>query len=92
MCLGIPGKVIALVEGSDVTAVVDISGVQRVVDMTCVIPVGGSVADVLEQWVLVHVGFAMMILDEEEARKTLVILQELGEVEEELSVMKKMNE
>jgi hydrogenase expression/formation protein HypC len=92
MCLGIPGKVIALVKGSDITALVDIAGVQRVVDMTCVIPVGGRVSDVLEQWVLVHVGFAMMILDEEEARKTLVILQELGEVEEELSVMKKMNE
>lgn len=87
MCLGIPGQVIALVEGDAISALVDIAGVKRVVDMTCVIPEGGQVSDCLNLWVLVHVGFAMSIIDEEEAHKTLLILQELGEVEEELRAM-----
>lgn len=87
MCLGIPGQVIALVDGDAVSALVDIAGVKRVVDMTCVIPEGGQVSDCLSQWVLVHVGFAMSVIDEEEAQKTLAILHELGEVEAELRVM-----
>ena len=39
-------------------------------------------------WVLVHVGFAMSRINEEEAMATLKILNELGEVQEELTAMK----
>jgi len=39
-------------------------------------------------WVLVHVGFAMSRIDEQEAAATLKILEELGEVEPELDAMR----
>jgi len=38
-------------------------------------------------WVLVHVGFAMSRIDEEEASRTLAMLEELGEIQEELDAM-----
>ena len=44
--------------------------------------------DYIGEWVLVHVGFAMSHLDEEEAQRTLALLQELGEYQEELDAMK----
>ena len=39
-------------------------------------------------WVLVHVGFAMSVIDEDEAAKTLDALRQLGEVQEELDRMR----
>jgi len=42
-----------------------------------------SHADCVGEWVLVHVGFAMSRLDEQEAMKTLELLQELGEMDQE---------
>ena len=47
-------------------------------------PVNKCIGD----WVLVHVGFAMNRIDEDEAQKTLEILAELGEVQEELEAMR----
>ena len=43
--------------------------------------------DLVGQWVLVHVGFAMGIVDEAEAQKTLELLQALGDVAEEHAAM-----
>jgi hydrogenase expression/formation protein HypC len=39
-------------------------------------------------WVLVHVGFAMSRIDEEEAARTLALLAELGEAQQELAAMR----
>ncbi len=88
MCLGIPGKIVEIVDPETLMAKVDISGIQRPVNIACIVgdeyPPEACVGD----WVLVHVGFAMSRIDEDEAQKTLQILEELGEMQEELDAMR----
>ncbi|MEW7312756.1 HypC/HybG/HupF family hydrogenase formation chaperone [Buttiauxella gaviniae] len=73
MCIGIPGQIVEkLPDGS---AKVDVCGIQRDVNLMLV----GDAQ--IGQWVLVHVGFAMSIIDEAEARDTLDALQNMFEVE-----------
>jgi hydrogenase expression/formation protein HypC len=84
MCLGVPAKVVEIRNAEQHIALVDIGGVRREVDIACVVdPTAGADA-LLNKWVLVHVGFAMSVIDEEEAARTLAILEELGEVQEAL--------
>ena len=66
MCLGIPGQVVSRLD--DGLARVDISGVRRVVSIAFTPEAGPG------DWVLVHVGFALARIDEEEARATLDLL------------------
>jgi len=68
MCLGIPGQVVALLD--DGLARIDVSGVRRDVS------VAFTPEAVPGDWVLVHVGFALARIDEEEARATLELLAE----------------
>jgi hydrogenase expression/formation protein HypC len=49
--------------------------------------VGETPADLIGQWVLIHVGFAMSLIDEDEAAKTLEALRDLGEAQETLAQM-----
>lgn len=76
MCLGIPGQI---VEIGDVTvapvAKVMVSGAKRTVDLSLVLEDGVAQDD----WVLVHAGFALSKLDEQEARELLAVLQEMSE-------------
>jgi len=62
--------------------------VKRPVNLACVIDEEHPIERCIGDWVLVHVGFAMSRIDEAEAQKTLAILNELGELEEELTAMK----
>lgn len=78
MCLGIPGQIVEITDREALLGRVDISGVRRVVNLACVID-GGTLDDLIGQWVLVHVGFAMSRIDPEEAAATLKALEELGE-------------
>ncbi|WP_213992143.1 hydrogenase maturation factor HybG [Sodalis sp. dw_96] len=75
MCIGIPGKILSV--GSDIhqPAWVEISGVQRKVNIALVCE--DSPAALLGRWVLVHVGFAMSLMDEHEAQDTLMTLQSM---------------
>jgi hydrogenase expression/formation protein HypC len=72
MCLGIPGQVVERQAGSDL-ALIDVSGVRRVVNVA-----------LLEEdvragdWVLIHVGFALALIDENEAQRALSMLQMMG--------------
>jgi hydrogenase expression/formation protein HypC len=66
---------------------VDVSGVQREVNVACIIEDGMPVEDCIGDWVLVHVGFAMSRIDEAEAAATLRVLNELNEVQQELAAM-----
>ncbi|NLK26606.1 MAG: HypC/HybG/HupF family hydrogenase formation chaperone [Euryarchaeota archaeon] len=75
MCLAIPGKVIK-VEGSQ--ADVDFGGVLRKINVSLVETVPG-------EWVVVHAGFAIEKIDEEEAQETLRLWQELLDFEEQLN-------
>lgn len=88
MCVGVPGQIVAIVDADRDTATVEIGGIRRVINISCVIGEGRSHADCVGEWVLVHVGFAMSRIDEDEAIKTLQLLQELGEMDEEMLMMR----
>ncbi|MEM1415963.1 MAG: HypC/HybG/HupF family hydrogenase formation chaperone, partial [Myxococcota bacterium] len=61
---------------------VEIAGVRRLTNLACVIDEAHPLESCVGDWVLVHVGFAMSRIDEEEAKRTLAILEEMGEVME----------
>ncbi|MGY5955411.1 hydrogenase maturation factor HybG [Kosakonia sp. BK9b] len=75
MCIGVPGQVVAVGEDFHQLAQVDVCGVRREVNIALVCE--GEPGALLGQWVLVHVGFAMSLIDEEEARATLEALRSL---------------
>ncbi len=87
MCVGIPGQIVAIVDTATDTATVQIAGIRRAINISCVVGADRTHADCVGEWVLVHVGFAMSRIDEDEAIKTLQLLQELGEMAEELQLM-----
>ncbi|EHC83745.1 metallocenter assembly protein HypC [Salmonella enterica subsp. enterica serovar Senftenberg str. A4-543] len=68
MCIGVPGQIRAI-DGNQ--AKVDVCGIQRDVDLTLVGSCDENGQPRLGQWVLVHVGFAMSVINEAEARDTL---------------------
>jgi hydrogenase expression/formation protein HypC len=74
MCLAIPGQIVSIL---DHLALVDVVGVRRRVDVSLVEPDGIAPGD----WVLIHVGFAMSKIQEEEAFDQLRMLTVLGEAD-----------
>ncbi|MEZ6877480.1 HypC/HybG/HupF family hydrogenase formation chaperone [Enterobacter sp. KBR-315C3_2022] len=84
MCIGVPGQ-IRSIEGNQ--AKVDVCGVLRDVDLTLVGDRDESGAPRLGQWVLVHVGFAMSVINEAEARDTLEALQNMFDVEPDVGAL-----
>ena len=77
MCLGIPGQIVELVDPQHHIAKVDVSGVRRNVNVGLL--AGGDDAVGIGDWVLIHVGFALSKIDEEEARATREFLEHLGD-------------
>jgi hydrogenase expression/formation protein HypC len=75
MCLGIPGQLVELVDSNDQLARVDVSGVTRVINIGLLEDEPVKPGD----WVLIHVGFAMSKIDEEEANLALATLQLMGQ-------------
>jgi hydrogenase expression/formation protein HypC len=88
MCLGIPGRIVALDPENDRLAIVDVGGMRRKVNISCIVGEGQSRESCIDTWVLVHVGFAMSRIDEVEAQRTLELLFELGEAQQELAAMR----
>lgn len=88
MCLGIPGRIVEVVDASRLLALVDVGGVRRQVNVACIVDDNHKIENCVGDWVLVHVGFAMGRIDEEEAAKTLALLKELGEAQKEMEAMK----
>jgi hydrogenase expression/formation protein HypC len=87
MCLAIPGQVLELVDPGNQIAKVDVVGVRRNVNVGLLADEGGGVQP--GDWVLIHVGFALSKVDEEEAHATLRLLQQMGaEYEQELEDLK----
>jgi hydrogenase expression/formation protein HypC len=77
MCLAIPGQVIELFPQQPNIALIDVVGVRRKVDL-------GLLQDnlpVMGDWVLIHVGFAMSKISEEDAIDQMRMLRMLGEAE-----------
>ncbi len=87
MCLGIPGQIVAISDADNSRGIVSISGVRREINLHCVIDDEHPVESCVGAWVLVHVGFAMSRIDEDEAARTLAVLAELGEMQAELEAM-----
>jgi hydrogenase expression/formation protein HypC len=78
MCLGIPGRVVDIREDQGLAmGTVDFGGVRREI---CLAYVSDQVKP--DDYVIVHVGFAISRVDEEEARRTFDALQAMSQLEE----------
>jgi hydrogenase expression/formation protein HypC len=74
MCLGIPGQIVEITDTANHLAKVDISGVRRTISVRLL----AEDPPKPDEWVLVHVGFAMAKIDEREAAMTLDQVQKMG--------------
>jgi hydrogenase expression/formation protein HypC len=89
MCLAIPGQVLAMVDGPNRLAQVDVVGVRRTVNIGLLDAADGTPGVQPGDWVLIHVGFALSRIDEEEAHATRRLLEQMGaEFEQELEELK----
>ena len=70
MCLGIPAQVMELAES---VAVVEVGGVRREVSVELLDDVTAG------DWVIIHAGFAISVMDENEARETLLLFKEMAD-------------
>ena len=83
MCLAVPGQIVEVVDDANHVAQVDIAGVRRNVNIGLLDGIGPG------DWVLIHVGFAISQVDEEEAIATRRLLEQMGaEYEQELEELK----
>jgi len=88
MCLGIPGQIVRIDDAARKLATVDVGGIKRQVNIACIVSETHPVEACVGDWVLIHVGFAMSRINEQEAAETLKILTELGEAQAELEAMR----
>jgi hydrogenase expression/formation protein HypC len=87
MCLAIPGQVVEFVDEENRLATVEVAGVRRTVNVSLLDDDDSSAE--AGDWVLIHVGFALSKVDEDEARATLRLLEQMGaEYEQELEELK----
>jgi hydrogenase expression/formation protein HypC len=87
VCLAIPGQIVEVVDEVNRLATVEVAGVRRTVNIA-LLDVGETGA-APGDWVLIHVGFALSKVDEDEARATLRLLEQMGsEYEQELEELK----
>ena len=85
MCLAIPGKIVEIVDAENHLAKVDVGGVRRSVNIGML---DGENGVTVGDYVLIHVGFAMSKIDEQQAEETLRVLKEIGEYEPEFEQFK----
>ena len=87
MCLAIPGQIVEVVDQANRLAKVDVAGVQRTINIGLMDADGDGVGP--GDWVLIHVGFAISQVDEEEAIATRRQLERMGaDYEAELEELK----
>ena len=77
MCLAIPGQIVEIVDAANRLARVNVVGVHRSVNIGLLDGDAGGARP--GDWVLIHVGFAMSKIDEDEARATLELLERMGD-------------
>jgi len=78
MCLAIPGKIVELVTDQNCVGTVEVTGVRRKVQLGLLEDDMPKVGD----WVLIHVGFAMSKISEQDAMEQMRLLRALGETEQ----------
>jgi hydrogenase expression/formation protein HypC len=87
MCLAIPGQVVEVVDDAHRLALVDVAGVRRNINIGLLDDGATGVGP--GDWVLIHVGFAISQVDEQEARATREMLERMGEnYEQELEELR----
>jgi hydrogenase expression/formation protein HypC len=87
MCLGIPGRIVEIIDEDLRLAKAEVSGVRRNINIGLVHHEEEQVE--IGDWVLIHVGFAMSRLNETEAQSQLQALEEIGEAyEQELAELR----
>ena len=84
MCLAIPGRIVEIVDQDNQIAKVEVGGVKRNINIGMLDKEEARVGD----YVLIHVGFAMSKVDEQEAEETLRVLKEIGEFDLEFEQFK----
>ena len=88
MCLGIPGQIVEVHDAARNLAMVDVNGVRRSVNLACIVSESHPAGACVGQWVLIHVGFAMSIIDEAEAARTLELLTQMSELQAEFEAIR----
>ena len=88
MCLGIPGQIVEIIDEDNKLAMVNVSGVKRKINITCIVDETHPPQSCVGDWVLMHVGFAMSRIDEVEATKTMELLTQLGEAQQEMDLIR----
>jgi hydrogenase expression/formation protein HypC len=78
MCLGIPGQITEITSPEHKLAMVNIGGVKRQINIACIVDEQHPPEACIGDWVLIHVGFAMNRINEQEAAETLQLLQEIA--------------
>ncbi|HKG53678.1 MAG TPA: HypC/HybG/HupF family hydrogenase formation chaperone [Anaerolineales bacterium] len=79
MCLGIPGKIIEVYEKDSLKmAKIDFGGIAK---EACLVYTPEAEVG---QYALIHVGFAISLMDEEEAQETLKLIKEVIDIENEI--------
>ncbi|MGH3946782.1 MAG: HypC/HybG/HupF family hydrogenase formation chaperone [Pseudonocardiaceae bacterium] len=79
MCLGIPGEVIEILRDQPDLAMVDVSGVKRAINIGLLTDDPPAPGD----WILIHVGFALSKIDEQEAKAAMDFLIGIGQAYED---------
>ncbi|WP_029722128.1 HypC/HybG/HupF family hydrogenase formation chaperone [Saccharopolyspora rectivirgula] len=74
MCLAIPGEIVEVSSDRDDIAKVDVSGVRRNINIGLL-----GEPPAVGEWGLIHVGFALSKIDEEEAKAVLDFLSNVGQ-------------
>ena len=88
MCLAIPGRIVEVIDEANRLATVEVAGVRRTVNIG-LLDVDEDGGAQVGDWVLIHVGFALSKVDEDEAIATLRLLEQMGaEYEQELEELK----
>ena len=89
MCLAIPGRVVEVFDDDNQLARVDVTGVRRTVNVALLEDSDTRSVALEGQWVLIHVGFALARIDEQEALDTLELLNQMGaEYDQELQELR----
>ena len=76
MCLGIPTQIIQVTDPDEALVLVELEGVRREVNVAMLLN-DATISELIGCWVIVHAGFAIGAIDEEEAQKTLDLLAQV---------------
>ena len=82
MCLAVPGRVVEIMDDGDIAfrrAKVDFGGIRKEINLAY------TPEAVVGSYVLVHVGFAISVVDELEAQRVFKYLEEMGMLQQELT-------